>query len=99
MHAEADQLGPVAVGSEYRAQHIRKIHSGEPEALAARHHRGQRERGHEAPQQPALPVHTRTFSSAASAWRMGTSRGFGESPCSRRASESAALMRPTWVNA
>jgi hypothetical protein len=42
-------LGPIAVGREHRAEHVRDVHAREPHALAARHHRRQHGGRGEAP--------------------------------------------------
>src|SRR6476659_3114466 len=99
MNYEADQLGRLATGGEDGAEDVGEIDAGQPKSLAAGHDGGQRQRCHEAPEQPISPVHTRAFSAFGSSLLSGTWRGIGARPCSRRARDRAALMSPTWVKA
>src|SRR5207249_5804386 len=84
MQKEADKFSAVAVWCENRTQQIRNVHSGQADALAAGQNRCEHDRADEPPEQPAGPVHNFRSNSCA---RFSLSRN-----------ESAALIRPRWVN-
>src|SRR4029453_4321531 len=99
MDSESDQVRPITARCEHGTQHVRQVDTGEPHPLAPCHHRRERHRGDEAPQQPAPPVHTRASFAPDTSRLGGTPWCTGASPWIRLVSESAALINPTWVKA
>src|SRR5205814_5416398 len=91
---KAEHFGAVAARRQHRAQEVRDAHPRQPQLLRARLQRSEHQRAGETCEQRGGPVHARasgTCRRARSAWWRPRS--------ARSRSESAALIKPTWVKA
>src|SRR4051812_2218277 len=94
MREEAVNLGAIAIGGENGADHEGEVHTSKAERLRAGFHGGHEQRGDKAPEHPTGPVHAVPLSCA-----LDSRCASCFSPFNLSVIESAALIRPTCVNA